>query len=130
MPALLRREDGFTLMEVLVATTIAAVGFLGLTATHVTSVRATAMARNISIATNVATEQLETLRRKPYDEVVTSSPTTVTRGYMTFTSTATVAAVGTSSKKVTLGVGWTDQFGTHAPGTSSPGVQLITVIGE
>lgn len=130
MAALLRREDGFTLMEVLVATTIAAVGFLGLAATHVTSVRATALARNISVATNVATEQLETLRRKPFDEVVTSSPETVTRGHMTFTSTATVAAVGTSSKKVTLGVGWTDQFGTHAPGTTSPGVQLITVIGE
>jgi len=130
MTALLRRQEGFTLMEVLVATTIAAVGFLGLAATHVTSVRATAMARNISIATSVASEQIETLRRMPYDDVVTSSPTTVARGHMTFTSTATVAAVGTSSKKVTLGVGWSDQFGTHAPGTSSPGVQLVTVIGE
>lgn len=130
MPSLLRRQDGFTLIEVLVATSIAAVGFLGLAATHISSVRATAMGRNISIATNVATEALETLRRRPYAEVVTSSPTTVTRGYMAFTSTATVTAVGTTSKKVTLGVAWTDQFGTHAPGTSSPGVQLITVIGE
>lgn len=125
MRTLLRAEDGFTLMEVLVATTIAAVGFLGLAATHVASMRATAMGRNISIATNVATEALETLRRMPYDDVVSSSPTAVTRGHIAFTTTATVATVGTSSKKVTLGVGWTDQFGTHAPG-----VQLVTVIGK
>jgi hypothetical protein len=51
--------------------------------------------------------------------------TGVTRGNLTFMSTATVADVGATSKKVTMGVTWTDQFGTH-----SPGVQLITVIGQ
>lgn len=119
------REDGFTLVEVLVATGIAAIGFLGLAATHVASMRATAVGRNVSIATSVANEALEAMRRQPYDEITTSSPTAVTRGHMSFTTTATVAAVGTTSKKVTMGVTWTDQFGTH-----SPGVQLITVIGE
>lgn len=121
MATTLRRDDGFTLIEVLVATAIAAIGFLGLAATHIASVRATAVGRNVSIATSVATESIETFRRLPYDEVVSGSPTTVTRGYLAFTSTATVAAVGTTSKKVTMGVTWTDQFGTH-----SPGVQLIT----
>jgi type IV pilus modification protein PilV len=125
MPNLLQRQDGFTLIEVLVATAIAAVGFLGLAATHIASVRATAMGRNVSLATNVAAEALEHMRRLPYAAVVTSQPATVTHGHMAFTSTATVLAVGTTSKKVTMGVVWTDQFGTH-----SPGVQLITVIGE
>ena len=125
MTTIVRRHDGFTLIEVLVATAIAGIGFLGLAATHIASVRATAVARNVSVATSVATESIETLRRLPYDEVVTSSPTTVTRGYLTFTSAATVATVGTTSKKVTMGVTWTDQFGTHANG-----VQLITVIGQ
>lgn len=125
MTTIVRRNDGFTLIEVLVATAIAGIGFLGLAATHIASVRATAVARNVSVATSVATESIETLRRLPYDEVVSSSPTTVTRGYLAFTSAATVAAVGTTSKKVTMGVTWTDQFGTHANG-----VQLITVIGQ
>ena len=125
MTTIVRRNDGFTLVEVLVATAIGGMGFLGLAATHIASVRATAVARNDSVATSVATESIETLRRLPYDEVVTSSPTTVTRGYLTFTSAATVATVGTTSKKVTMGVTWTDQFGTHANG-----VQLITVIGQ
>lgn len=125
MRDLLEREDGFTLMEVLVATTIAAVGFLGLAATHVTSLRATAVGRNVSIATNLAAEAIETMRRRPYAEIASASAATVTRGELTFTRSATVAAVGASSKKVTMRVDWTDQFGAHAPG-----VQLITVIAQ
>jgi prepilin-type N-terminal cleavage/methylation domain-containing protein len=125
MTTIVRRNDGFTLIEVLVATAIAAIGFLGLAATHIASVRATAVGRNVSIATSVATESIETLRRLPYAEVVSTSATGVTRGNLTFMSTATVADVGATSKKVTMGVTWTDQFGTH-----SPGVQLITVIGQ
>jgi prepilin-type N-terminal cleavage/methylation domain-containing protein len=120
-----RRQEGFTLVEVLVATAIAAIGFLGLAATHVASMRATVIGRNVSLATSIASESIETMRRLPYDQITTSSPTTVMRGYMTFTSEATVADVGTTSKKVTMGVSWSDQFGPHYPG-----VQLITVIGE
>lgn len=123
MTARTHNQDGFTLIEVLVATAIASIGFLGLAATHIAAVRATAVGRNVSIATGMAMEQLETMRRLPYDEVVSASPATVTQGYLHFTRTATVAAVGTTSKKVTMGIGWSDQFGSH-------NVQLITVIGE
>lgn len=118
-------EPGFTLVEVLVASAIAAIGFLGLAATYVTSLRATVVGRNVSIATNLAAEALETMRRQPYAEIATSSPTTTTRDYVTFTRAATVAAVGSTAKKVTMAVSWTDQFGAH-----SPGVQLVTVISE
>ncbi len=125
MHDVLRTNDGFTLVEVLVATSIAAIGFLGLAATHITSVRATVVGRNVSIATSVASEAIETMRRQPYDQIASSSPTSVTRDSVTFTRTATVAAVGTTAKKVTMVVSWQDQFGSH-----SPGVQLVTVIGQ
>jgi prepilin-type N-terminal cleavage/methylation domain-containing protein len=125
----LRREDGFTLIEVLVATGIAAIGFLGLAATHIAAVRATAFGRNVSIATSVANEQIEALRRLPYDQVVSQSASTVTVGTLDFTRTVTVADVNTSSKKVTMGVSWTDQFGSHNPAAGG-GVQFITVIGQ
>lgn len=118
-------NDGFTLVEVLVATSIAAIGFLGLAATHATSIRATVFGRNVSIATNVATEAVEAMRRQPYDQIATSSPTSVTRDGIAFTRSTTVADVGTTAKKVTMAVTWSDQFGSHAPG-----VQLVTVIGE
>jgi prepilin-type N-terminal cleavage/methylation domain-containing protein len=119
------RDDGFTLIEVLVAMTIAAVGFLGLAATHMTSVRATVLGRNVSLATNLANEAIETLRRTPYAEIVSTSPTVVTREGIPFTTTTTVAALGTSSLRVTQLVSWRDQFGNHPSG-----VQLVTVIAE
>jgi type IV pilus modification protein PilV len=119
----LTRQDGFTLVEVLVATAIASIGFLGLAATHVASVRATAVGRNVSIATNMAAEHIESLRRMDFDEVVSVSPTSETRSNLSFTRSTTVAALGATSKKVTMNVGWTDQFGSH-------NVQLITVVGE
>jgi prepilin-type N-terminal cleavage/methylation domain-containing protein len=113
------RTDGFTLVEVLVAMSIAAVGFLGLAATHVTSVRATVLGRNVSLATSIANESIETLRRTPYAEIATTQPATVSRDGISFTSTTTIAALGTSSKKVTMGVSWRDQFGSHVPACSS-----------
>ncbi len=131
MRAATRRNEGFTLVEVLVAMSIAAVGFLGLAATHVTSMRATVFGRNVSLAISIANETIETLRRRPYAEIATASPSTVVREGISFTSTTTVAALGTSSKRVTMGIGWTDRFGTHTPGgATAPGVQLITVIAE
>ena len=120
-----KRDDGFTLVEILVAMSIAAVGFLGLAATHMTSVRATVFGRNVSLATSLANETIETLRRTPYAEIASASPATVSREGISFTTATTVAALGTSSKKVTMLVSWRDQFGNHASG-----VQLVTVIGE
>lgn len=125
MEVTVRRDDGFTLVEVLVAMTIAAVGFLGLAATHVTSVRATVLGRNVSNATSIATQTIENLRRKPYASVVSSSPATVARDGINFTQTTTAVALGTTSQRVTVGVTWRDQFGNH-----TPGVQLVTVITE
>lgn len=119
-----RRSDaGFTLVEVLVATAVASIGFLGLAATHIASVRATAVGRNVSVATTIAAEELEAMRRMPFADIASVSPTSETRGSLTFTRSAVVDGLGSSSKKVTMDVGWNDQFGAH-------NVQLITVIGQ
>lgn len=119
-----RNDDGFTLVEILVAMAIAGIGFLGLAATHVSAVRATAVGRNMSIATGIANQQLEWMRRQPYDSLATTSPVSHSVGYMPFTQSATVAdAPGGGAKKVTMRVDWNDQFGAH-------NLQLVTVIGQ
>jgi len=117
-------EGGFTLVEILVATAIAAVGFLGLAATHVIAVRATAVGRNVSTATALATRNIETMRRQSYDALATTSATSESVGGLSFSEAATVAnAPVTNSKMVTETVNWSDEFGAH-------NVQLITVISK
>jgi prepilin-type N-terminal cleavage/methylation domain-containing protein len=120
----LRDEGGFTLVELLVAAVIAAVGFLGLAATHTIAIKTTSVGRSTSIATRLASEQLEVMRRQPYAQVETIEEEDVTVGNRQFTRRATVgaAALG-SAKKVTSTVQWTDQFGLHT-------MQLVTVIAE
>ena len=119
-----RRDDrGFTLIELLVAASIAGIGFLGLAATHVTSIRATAVGRNTSVATTLAGEQLEIMRRTPYASLATTASESVTVAHNTFTRHADVsAAPGGTAKRVSARVAWTDQFGPHQ-------VMLLTVIG-
>ena len=120
--ALIADERGFTLVELLVAATIAGVGFLGLAATHATAIRATAVGRNQTVATTLAQEQIEQLRRLPYVLIANISSSNVTLGAKTYAIRADVsAAPGGTSKQVASRVDWTDQFGAHV-------VQLLTVI--
>ncbi len=122
-PCRLADERGFTLVELLVAATIAGIGFLGLAATHVTALRATAVGRNTTVATNLAQDQLEQMRRLPYEQLASSDPANVTVGAKAYAVRATVtAAPGGTSKAITSRVDWSDQFGSHT-------VQLLTVIG-
>ena len=117
-----RDERGFTLLELLVASTIAAIGFLGLAATHTTAIRATAVGRNTSVATSLASQQLELMRNTPYANLATVNPTTKTVGVNNYTVRADVAgAPGGTAKRVTSRVNWSDQFGPHQ-------VQLLTVM--
>ena len=121
-PTLLRAEDGFSLVELLVAAALAAVGFLGLAATHASAIRATAVGRNTTVATHLATEQVEALRRVEYDELATVATETVAVHGRHYARTVTVGGAPTGiSKRVQVDVAWNDFFGAH-------NVALVTVI--
>lgn len=65
--------EEFSLLEVLVALSILAVGLLGLALFQVTAIKGNATANDTMLATNYGQDQIEILQGKPFDNVVSSS---------------------------------------------------------
>jgi prepilin-type N-terminal cleavage/methylation domain-containing protein len=117
-------ESGFTLIELLVAASLASIGFLGLAALHANALRTTAVGRNLSVATSLASEEIEALRRLPASSLVDVDGEPITVGHRVFTRSATIAGVGPgTAKQVTVDVTWSDAFGAHD-------LALVSVIGQ
>ena len=124
MPRRRAGQRGFTLVELLVATSVASVGFLGLAALHATAIRATSYGGNTSAATMFAAQQLEIMRRTPASALVSVPAQTVAVGAQSFSRQATVSPTGTgAAKQVIVDVSWSDQMGPHV-------VHLVTVMAQ
>lgn len=67
------KQDGFTLIEVLVALTILAVGLLALALMQTTAIKANALSSNSTVATQLAQDRLEEFKNSPWTAVVSSA---------------------------------------------------------
>ncbi|MDP2167716.1 MAG: prepilin-type N-terminal cleavage/methylation domain-containing protein [Thermodesulfovibrionales bacterium] len=63
---LLKTESGFTLVELLVALTILAVGMIGILGMQVFAIRGNAFASNMTVAENIAQQKLEYFKNLSY----------------------------------------------------------------
>jgi len=69
----LNSRDGFTLLEVVIAVSIFAVGMLAIATLQLTSITGNSGARSVTEATTLGQEQAEKLLSLPYDHPVLSS---------------------------------------------------------
>ena len=111
-------DDGFTLVELLVAVFLFGIVMVALTGTFIAGVRAVGDQRLRTSATRVATDRLETLRGMPF-EALDAQPgqiTTTTPDGRSFTVDTTVTAidagtgvpaVGGEVREITVTVSWT-----------------------
>ncbi len=149
----LSREDGVSLVEMLVAIFILSVALFALLGGLITSARSLADQRSRSAATRVASEHLEELRAQGFDALrASASPVTVTRTLdgRTYTITTTLqeedadpaTAGGPTVMRVTATVSWTvgtvarsevhttavaPDPGSIASGGSTPAQRIVSV---
>jgi type IV pilus assembly protein PilV len=108
-----RRQGGFTLIEVLVALVILMVGFLAMTTMHVTSARANTMARRRTMATLLAHQQIERFQRLDANSIDAGTDTATMDGYDFARSWTKTDNAGTSDT-VQVTVSWSDQWGSNS----------------
>ena len=98
---------GFTLLEVMVAMAIFAIGCLAVGSLQILAINANAGAREGTEAATQATDQLETLLALPYDSIVNGGP--VTRGAYTLSWNVADDTPLPDTKTITVTVNWHDR---------------------
>ena len=106
-----KNENGFTLLEMLVAVTVLAIGLLGIAGLQGTTIRRNVSAMRNTEATALIEEKLEKIRNTPFDSVVSEGPETDLGIEETFSRTVIVqnnTPIVLSTKTVTVTVTWAD----------------------
>jgi len=113
-------QQGFTLIEVLVASGLMAIVMMGLQSLLVTTIRANTLANTTTAATTLAQQKIELLRNTAYSSVALTSGTSDTVSPYTRTWVITNGPA-TNTKSVTVSVSWPAANGTQT-------VQLNTIL--
>jgi type IV pilus assembly protein PilV len=108
----MKERSGFTLIEVLIALTILAVGLLALATMQIVSIRGNAFSTEMTYATMLAQSRLEQIRNMAYDSVTSFTeivPANETSKGIPYTIQRTVNDddPATNMKLITLVVLWT-----------------------
>lgn len=109
-------QRGFSLMEVLIALVILAVGLLGVTGMQITGIGGNHFSGNLTQATVLAQNKLEELKHLPYFDPKLSSgqpPQQITDSGVVYTVQYNVTALGNTMKNMTATVKWVDR-GDHS----------------
>lgn len=117
---MIRRQRGFTLVELLISLALATVGLLGMLALVGVAIRGNAVSRELTEATGIAQATLETAELTPFASLPTLAGTRddvspTGDGSRSFYQVVTQVAAGASTTTVTVTVSFTDAVGqSHA----------------
>lgn len=114
-PSLFKREDGFTLNEILIAVALIAIGILGFSVNTIGVIQGNYISTNVTIATNLAQEKMEEVKAlTSFTNGTVSDTVTWTLGSgIAFTRTRTISDSSTNLKDIEVKVSWTEYQVNH-----------------
>ncbi len=108
----MRRDKGFTLVEVMVAVFLLTVAFLALISVTVTVIQGNSFSKSMSTATTLARDQVEALRLTDYDSLPSGSSWSSVAGFPGFERSYLTSSAG-NHKTIQVQVRWMWQGGSH-----------------
>ncbi len=125
------RHQGFSLLEVLITIVVISVGLVAMAKFQAVVLQDSTLAKNRTVAINLAQDQIETLRNTDFANLASGSDKissqTITNLTETFTREWTVVTVDDSAA-VTVKVTWPDYTSGTGKETDNTTIQLISAI--
>ena len=109
---MLKKQKGFTLIEVLISLIIFAVGLLAIAGMQITSIKGNHFSSNVTQAAVLAQNKLEYLKNLPFEDPKLDGgqpPEQINESGIVFVVEYGVVLMGNYMKKITATVQWTDQ---------------------
>ena len=110
---MMKEQNGFTLLEVIIALFIFSFGLLAVASMQMTSIKGNYFSGTLTEATNWAADQMETLMSLPYADIDSAAEdeTDVSDPDDIYSITWSVAddATTNNTKTITITVAWTDR---------------------
>jgi type IV pilus assembly protein PilV len=104
---MMKEQNGFTLLEVIIALFIFSVGLLAVASMQMTAIKGNYFSGTLTEASNWAADQMETLMSLPYDDLAAGDHTPDPPHY-TITWDVVDDATTNNTKTITITVYWTD----------------------
>jgi type IV pilus assembly protein PilV len=123
----LKNVRGFTLLEVMIALVILAVGLLGLASLQVMAIKGNSFGQQMTVASTLAQNQLEQLRRTPA-ALVNGNDTVTDQNGITYTRNWAVTpnSPQTGASTVLITISWTGPTGQG--GAAARSINMRTII--
>ncbi len=117
---------GFTLLEVMITVVILAIGLLGLASLQVMAIKGNSFGQQMTVASTLAQNQLEQLRRTT-GTLVNGNDTVTDQNGVAYTRTWTVTpnVPQTGASTVIITITWTGPTGQGAEATRSINIRTI-----
>src|SRR5688572_11994604 len=104
----IKSEEGFTLIETMIALVVLSVGLVALAGLQISAIRGNTLSKRMTTAVSIANARVEQIKNMPYANIQSESLTQVTESNMNFTRQVTVANDNplTNTKMVNVTVTW------------------------